>query len=88
MSFETPNCMQCPYRKDDACVIYGAPVDSTLVCALFRKWHHREGDDVPRAYPLLQQLEPGVVYRIDNDLDSEPNPRPAWRVVPVDQTTE
>lgn len=86
MTSGIPCCLQCPYKHDDLCLIYATPAESNLVCALFRKWHHREGDDVPGAFPVLARLEPGVVYRIDNDLDGDPTPRPAYRVTPVPES--
>lgn len=67
----------------DACSIYGTPISPTYLCRLF----HLEGQSSSAAHAqwkLLDQLDIGVVYEIDNTYPaSGVSPRPAFRVAPV-----
>ena len=74
-------CDYCTYgrRRDGRCDIHGVETSPGILCRAFRP----PGDShtkVRKQFPLLLDLEPGVVYGIDNDTFVSGNPRPKYRM--------
>jgi hypothetical protein len=77
-------CDRCAFgrRKDRLCDIFGTEVSVHLVCRSYRvaKQSHREAR---KEWPVLQKLEPGIVYAIHNSTYADWDPKPWFRVVPI-----
>jgi len=76
------SCDNCTYRriKRGMCDIFGINTSPFIICRSFRmpKQSHSEAR---HQYPLLNQLKPGIVYSIDNDVLSQGNPQPIYKIV-------
>ncbi len=68
------------------CDVFGIETDMNGGCMLCRMYREprQSHRDARSRWPILDDLEPGVVYAIDNTTISAGNPRPVYRVLPVD----
>ena len=75
------SCEQCTYnrRKDGFCDIFGIETSPFLICRSFRS-PLQSHQDARNMLPMLNKLEPGLVYKIDNSYLSIGNPSPVYKV--------
>ena len=79
-------CMECTYGRsaDRRCDIHGVPVSPFLLCRSFRMAGQSHTEARSR-WKLLEQLEPGVVYEIENAYPSDGRePEPRYRLIQTD----
>ena len=81
-------CEYCTYSRSQRgiCDIFGHETSPGILCRSFRmpKQTH---SSARRKWRLLLDLKPGIVYGIDNNVFSAGNPRPLYKMVPVDKET-
>lgn len=77
-------CVECTYNRTTPgrCDLFGVRTSGFVVCRAFRlpRQSHTEARG---KWPMLESLEPGVVYGIDNSALSSGEPEPLYKVVPV-----
>lgn len=80
------SCTHCHFAAADArCEIFGTDVSPSLLCRMFRLDAERD-PGAHRRWAVLQTLEPGVIYEIDNSYPaSGAPPRAVFRVLPQQQ---
>jgi len=75
------SCDNCTYSRftPGKCDIFGIKSSPFIICRSFRmpKQSHSKARD---RWPLLNQLEPGIVYSIDNDVLSQGDPQPIYKI--------
>lgn len=76
-------CEYCTYNTEGRCDVFGIETSPLILCRMFRmgKQSHEKAR---QQWPLLAELEPGVVYAIDNSTLSAGNPYPVYRIKPVE----
>ncbi len=79
-------CRECGYleitdrkRWTGVCRLFGTPATAVLLCRHFHIGGHPD-PVVQGGKPMFEELEPGVIYEIDNDTYKAGNPRPKYRV--------
>ena len=78
-------CVHCAHSSlEGRCEIFGTEVTPFLLCRMFRM-ERQSLEEARRRWPLLERLDPGVVYAIDNAYPATPGavPIPAYRVTSV-----
>jgi hypothetical protein len=79
------SCSECTFGRDGdgRCDIFGTEVTPFLLCRAFRrpKQSHTEAR---RHWPMLNRLDKGVVYEIENSYPSAGvPPRPVFRMLRI-----
>ena len=75
-------CFECTYGRnpDERCAIFGTEVTPLLLCRAFRM-PRQSHSEARKHWPLLDDLEKGVVYEIDNSYPPTGRPpKPAYRI--------
>ena len=77
-------CDYCTYSRflGDRCDIHGIRTSPHIICRSFRK-PNQSHSEARKQWPVLQELEPGVVFSIENMTYSEFRPTPLYRLVSV-----
>lgn len=78
-------CVHCANASlEGRCEIFGTEVTPFLLCRMFRI-DRQSIEEARLHWPLLNRLEPGVVYAIENAYPATAGavPLPAFRVTPV-----
>jgi len=75
-------CEYCTYGRSETgkCDIFGVETDPFTLCRAFRR-PKQSHQDARQEWPILEELQPGVVYQIDNAHGSSGNPRPIYKVI-------
>lgn len=75
------SCVYCTYNRStpDACDIFGIETSPFILCRAFRK-PKQSHTEARKAYPMLNELSPGVVYEIDNSVVLSGNPGSAAKI--------
>jgi len=78
-------CSDCTYSRkfQTKCEIWGAPISVYLICRAFclsKQSHTKSRND----FPFLDELEPGIVYEIDNNIFEAGNLRKRFQVIEID----
>lgn len=71
------SCKYCTYSRltPNTCDIFGIETSPFILCRAFRK-PKQSHTEARNEYPMLKELSPGVVYRIDNDVIIGGSPQP------------
>lgn len=82
-------CEYCTYNRTNPgkCDIFGIATNPLILCRAFRvpKQSHQEAR---KQWPVLEELEPGLVYQIDNNALSAGNPRAIYKIMQIQSTIE
>jgi hypothetical protein len=82
-------CEYCAYNRSQPgkCDIFGIDTNVFTLCRTFRmaRQSHQEAR---KQWPMLEKLEPGLVYQIDNNAHSAGNPRPVYKVIRIKPTAK
>jgi hypothetical protein len=77
-------CEYCTYNRQEPglCDVFGVNTSPRLLCRSFRKpgQSHTESR---KEWPIVENLRPGVVYEIDNEIISAGSLRPAYKIVSI-----
>lgn len=77
-------CEYCTYNRLNPgnCDIFGIETSPFVLCRAFRlsKQSHQQAR---KHWPVLKDLMPGIIYKIDNDMYSAGNFQPLFKVVLV-----
>ncbi len=80
------SCDRCTYNRltPERCDIFRVETNGSVVCRAFRA-PGESHTSARKRNRWMQKLKPGVVYSIRNySTEGDPDPRPAYRVVPVE----
>lgn len=74
-------CEYCVYNQNTPgkCDIFGIATGPFIICRMFRA-SEQSHQEARKQWPMLQELEPGVVYGIDNSVLVVPTPHPLYRM--------
>ncbi|NJC88141.1 MAG: hypothetical protein FIB02_06345 [Desulfuromonas sp.] len=75
------SCEYCTYNRSTPgrCDLFGVETGPFVLCRAFRK--PKQSHTAARSeWPMLNRLEPGVVYLIDNSTHGIHEPKPRWRI--------
>lgn len=79
-------CAACAHGRSPTrkCDILGTPITVVFLCRSFRM-AHQSHEETLEHWPMLNSLEAGVVYEIENSYPSiGAAPEPRFRVVEID----
>lgn len=74
-------CEYCTFNRNPhgRCDLFGVETNPFVLCRAFRK-PGQSHTEARREWPLLEALEPGVVYQVDNSTYSIYEPRAIYHV--------
>ena len=75
------SCEECTYNRKTPgrCDLFGIETNPFVLCRAFRK-PKQTHSEARKQWPMLNTLEPGVVYEVDNSTYRISDPKPIWRV--------
>lgn len=77
-------CDYCAHSRflGDKCDIHGITTSPHMICRAFRMAEQSHAE-ARKQWPVLDDLEPGIVYVIENSTYAEFDPKPLYRMVKI-----
>jgi hypothetical protein len=78
-------CLECTYGRspEGRCDVFGIKTSPHILCRSFRM-PRQSHSDARDQWPMLNSLEPGIIYQIDNFYPNTGlNPKPIFRVTKI-----
>ena len=79
------SCLHCTYGRGSSgmCDVFGIEVSAFILCHTFRT-PRQSHVDARKKWPILNELEPGVIYNLDNSYpQKDPDFTPIYRIDPI-----